>query len=689
MAEKYFAQKDSKELTNHLMQFNGQWNNLTTPYQNGIGAVWARNINYYYSNILRGDAQSSLNFEGQLGELVKMAVPQARSLNTQFLSLTTKQKLHFEPQALSNDAATLADTRIAQALADQIVIEQNLDQKGYRLAELCSILGSSYVKACWSPNSGKNKGVDPGGKPVYSGGLKISVHSVYDISFDHIKEDFYEQDWVQVKALKNRWDLIAEYPQLETEIRMLPKAGADKDTVFYWQMNLDEDSVWVYEFFHRATPALPLGRYTVYADPSTVFYDEHNPYINDSGAYIPIAEMKPEPIAGTGFGYPNFCNILPLQEMLDHNCSAIAANNNAFAVKSILNPIGNDINVKHIQGLKFINYKPMNTPGAGKPEVLDLNTTSPEIYKFNDMIVKYMQQIYAINSAIRGEPGAGITSGTAIATLSANAIEFAQNFTKSYVNCLERSMYNAILCYANFANEEQMVAVSGPNDSVIAKSFTGQDLKNIKRIDCGIANPLLATAAGKLEVANNLLQTGQFSVKRYLKILEGAPTEALYDREFDEENFIQQENDELRKEDGASVKAIASDDHPVHMQAHKALMDNQSVRNNPALAEKILAHIYDHFGLAKSVDPLLYQMLKSGQMPPMQMMQQMQQQQVQQLQPPPAPAGPPPPRPAPQIHIHNGANPSVDTKAAPTAKPAVPQATIQNQNLGGMAPRPS
>lgn len=698
--EKYFAQKDSKELINYLMQFNGQWNNLTTPYQNGIGAIWARNINYYYSNVLRGDAQSSLNFEGQLGELVKMAVPQARSLNTQFLSLTTKQKLHFEPQALSNDAATLADTRIAQALSDQIVIDQNLDQKAYRLAELTSILGSAYLKTCWSPSSGKNKGFDDAGQPVYNGGLKISVHSVYDVSFDHTKDDFYEQDWAQVKSLRNRWDLIAEHPEFEMQIRGLPKAFNEGDTVFYWQMNLDQDVVWVYEFFHRSTPALPLGRYTIYCDPTTPFYDEHSPYVNDNGAYIPLAEMKPEPIAGTGFGYPNFCNILPLQEMLDHNMSAIASNNNAFAVKSILNPIGNDINVKHIQGLKFINYTPMNMPGAGKPEVLDLNTSSAESYKFSDMIVKNMQQIYAINSAIRGEPGAGITSGTAIATLSANAIEFAQNFTKSYINCLETSMFHSILGYANFATEEQVVAVAGPNDSTIAKKFVGEDLKNIKRVQCGIANPLLATAAGKLEVANNLLKTGQFSVKRYLKILEGAPVDALYDREFDCENFIQEENDALRGDTKENVVAAITDDHALHMQAHAALLDNFAIRNDANATKKIMDHIYDHFAKAKMADPLLFQMIKTGQMPPMQQMQQIQ---AQATQPPPQPQMPPPPKPAPQIHIHNGAQPMAHNGpppgpmksalppngpvgAANPASAAQPQGTIQNQNLGGMAP---
>lgn len=668
--EQYFAQMDSEDLAKHLMAFNGEWNNITTPYQNGIGAVWARNINYYYNNILAGDSQSALNFDGQLGELVKMVVPQARSLNTQFLSLTTKQKLYFEPMALSSDASTLADTRIAQALCDKIVKDQFLDQKAYRLAELCSLTGASYIRSCWNMSKGAQMGMNQDGTVAYSGGLKMSIHSCYDISFDHRKEDFYEQDWVQVKYLESRWNLIATYPQFEEAIRKLPKAFQESDSVFYWQMNMDEDQVWVYEFIHRSSPALPLGRYTLYCDPSTVFYDEHNPYKDDGGAYIPISEMKPEPIAGTGFGYPIFSNILPLQEMLDHNFSAISSNNNAFAVKSILNPIGNDINVKHIQGLKFINYRPMNVQGSGKPEVLDLNSSNPEIYKFNDTIVATMQQIMSINSAIRGEPGAGITSGTAIATLSANALEFAQNFSKSYINCLETAVMHGILAYRNFASEPEIVAIAGPNDSTIAKEFVGSDLADIKRIDCQVSNPLMATAAGKLEIANNLLQTGQFSVKRYLKILEGAPIESLYDREFDEENFIQEENDALRKEDGPAVIALAGDDHPLHMQAHNALLNNLAVRNNPALNQKIMDHIYQHFELAKTTDPLMYQMIKTGQMPDMQQMQAMQMQELQMSQPPTPPVAP------------------EELAAAGPAQPAEAPGSVENQDMGGLTPLP-
>ncbi len=666
MAERYFAQREASELVDYLCRFNLDFSSLAIPSQNGIGAVWARNINYYYNNVLLGDSQTGLDFDGQQGELVKMLVPQARSLNTQFLSLTTKQKLNFEPEALSVDSKTLADTRVAASLCSDLVRFQNIDQKAYRLAEISSLMGTAYLFNRWMPSLGKQKGIDPNtGQVAYSGGPKISVHTSYDLSFDHTIEDFYEQDWVTIKVLENRWNLIATHPELEDEIRQLPRAMNGGDAVFFWQMNMNEDMVWVNYFYHRSTQALPLGRHTVYCNSKTVFYDDDNPYIGENGAYIPITEMKPEPIIGTGFGYPIFSNILPLQEMLDFNFSSRASNNNAFAVKSVLNPTGNDINVKHIQGLKFINYTPMNVSGGGKPEVLELNNSNTEIANFSSDCVSYMQQIYSLNSAIRGEPGAGITSGTAIATLSANALEFAQNFTKSYVNCLEQAMYQNVLNYKNFSTEPMTVSITGPSNSSIAKQFIGSDLSSIRRVKLNISNPLMATAAGKLEVANNLLQTGQFTIEKYIRVLEGAPIEALYEDKFDEEDFIQQENDALRDPNGPMVKALVTDDHPEHIRGHKCLLDNVDIRNDASLSQKALDHIYEHYELAKTTDPILYQMIKTGQMP-------------QQMPPPEQPqGGAPTAGPGPQDMSGAGAAP---------AQPAAPLTTVASE-IGGEAPQ--
>jgi hypothetical protein len=604
--KEYFARKEAKDLATDCMGFIQRWSDRVGGFSDGLGAVWARNIRAYYGNLFTGAASSdsSLDFEGEQGELVKMLVPQARSLNTQFLSLTTKQKLHFEPEAETSDALTMADTRVASALLKQIVRQENVDAQGYKMSEHCSLTGLGYMKVVWDMMKGKPRVADPTtGELIYTGGLDISSPTIFDVMFDFTQEDFEKMAWAVCRTMKNKWDLLAMYPHLEAEILKLPSIIKSSDSLLAWPEKLNEDLVYVYEFYHKSTPALPNGRMTLMSDSSTIYFDEENPYQTEDGAYIPIVQMKPEPVTACGWGYPFFSNILPMQEMLDTMFSAIASNNAANAVQAICSPIGNDISVMNINNLKFLSYKPMaGVPGGGKPEPLQLTQSSPETYKFLDLLKGHMMEVYNINSALRGTPPPGVTSGTAIATLTTNALEFSQNFSKSYYTSLEAAMKMAIYCYRNFVDEPMLVSMTGPNKKTIAKEFIGSDLETVKRVTCKIANPLMATAAGKFEVAQSLLNSGLITnPKKYFQVLEGAPIETLYEDEFDEGQLIQLENDDMRE--GQSVIALIDDTHDEHIRCHKALLYDPEIRRNSDLVGMITQHLASHYELQAQSAP--------------------------------------------------------------------------------------
>lgn len=603
--KEYFARKDSKDLAKDCMSFVQNWNSRIGSTSDGLASVWYRNIRAYYANLFAGSgsSDSSLDFIGEQGELVKMLVPQARSLNTQFLSLTTKQKLHFEPEAETTDALTLADTRVASALLKQIVRNENLDSQGYKMAEHCTLTGLGYMKVCWDMMKGQPRAVDETGELIYTGNLDISTLTIFDVMFDFIQEDFEKQNWAMCRQLKNRWDLIARHPQLEQEILALPSVMKEHDSLLLWPDKLNEDMVYVYEFYHRSTPAVPNGRMTMMGDDKTIFFDDENPYRTEDGAFIPIVQMKPEPVTACGWGYPFFSNILPMQEMLDTMFSAIASNNAANAVQSIANPAGNDISVTNINNLNFMTYKPMaGIPGGGKPEPIQLTATAKETYTFVDVLRSHMQEVYNINSALRGTPPPGVTSGTAIATLTTNALEFSQNFSKAYYLSLETAMKMAIYCYKIFVDEPMLVSITGPNKKTMAKQFVGSDLDNIKRVTCKIANPLMATASGKYEVAQNLLNSGLITTpKNYFSVLEGAPIETLYEDEYDENQLMMLENDDLRE--GKPVIALIDDNHDEHIKKHKALMFDPEVRRNSDIIGVVKAHLLEHYNLQAQSAP--------------------------------------------------------------------------------------
>jgi hypothetical protein len=136
----------------------------------------------------------------------------------------------------------------------------------------------------------------------------------------------------------------------------------------------------------------------------------------------------------------------------------------------------------------------------------------------------------------------------------------------------------------------------------------------------------MATAAGKFEVANNLLQQGMLSnPKKYFMLLEGAPLKTLFQADYDQEAFINQENDDLR--DGKQVFVMPTDDNPLHMQCHASLLNDTEVRRNGEAVDRIMAHILEHYQAEMAKDPMLAQMIKTGMAPQMG---------------PPGPGGPPP-----------------------------------------------
>lgn len=612
---KYFAMQDGEDLVNSAMQYLENWATMTGTASNGITAVWYRNLKSYFANLVSGTGyDSGLEFTGSQGELIKMLVPQARSLNQQFLSLTTKQKLHFEAMSEGTDAINMADARVANGLIKATVRDQKLDFKAYRMAEHTTLTGAGYMRVGWNSMKGKAISAAENGEIIYSGDLNIETLLPTDVVFDYTKEDFYNLDWVMVKTPVNRFDLIAKFPNMEDKIMMLPSIMKAADSMMFWYQQFTEDYVYLVDFFHRSSPALEKGRYTQFCGKDVILFDDFNPYKSDKGAFIPIVQMKPEPVIGTGFGYPFFSNILPLQEMLDHSFSAIASNQSAFAVQSILNPIGNDIGVKNIGGLRFLNYRPMNQQGGGKPEALQLTQSSPETFKFADMIKGHMMEIYNINGALRGQPPPGVTAGNAIATLTTNAIEFSQNFTKCYVDALETAMTYAVFNYYNFGDEEMLVSVEGPNKSTVSKQFKTSDLGQIKRVTCKIANPLMATSAGKFEIAQNLLQMGLIKdAKKYFDILEGAPAEVLWDDDYSQDAFIQQENDFLRE--NKPVMAMMTDLHAKHIACHSALINDAEIRQSSDILEAVTAHVQQHYQLLEQQDPRLAKIIETGKDP--------------------------------------------------------------------------
>lgn len=608
-SREYWWTEDALTVANSLMASHNSWDKHST---NPFHRAWLRNTIAYYSAVLQPSAwETSLSFGGEQGELVEMLVPQARSLVRQFVSLVTKQKLSFQCIAESRGADVVQETRLGNALVNQIIDQERLDSKADRLAELAAVLGISFMKATWRTDKGKPRAVDIDETVLYDGDLEIAVLSPFDVYFNYNISEWEDLDWVEVRTIKNRWTLIAQFPELEDEILALPKARDYKSTNLanFTSSEAEDDFVYCYEAYHKLTPAVPQGRMVMYSDERTIYFDGPNRYRG-----IPIEPCRPEPVIGFGFGYPMLSSLLPAQEMLDHSFSALSTNQSAFAVQSVTVPRSAGISAQELNGMNFIQYTPQNVPGGGKPEPLQLTQSSPETFKYIDVLMKNMQELSNINSALRGQPPPGVTSGTAIATLTTSALEFITSFSKAYSGCLERTMMHAVNAYRNFATVPHLVRVVGKNFQAYNKEFVGTDLDPIKNIKISVSNPLMQTVAGRSDLAEKLLKMGVVKdAQQYLGIINGDDPASLYKTELSENDLITSENEALLE--SGQVVALSSDDHARHCREHACLLNDPQVRFNNDQVGAILEHIEQHIDLARSTDPFFTALIRTGKMP--------------------------------------------------------------------------
>jgi hypothetical protein len=604
---------------------------------NNFGQAWAnnpmyqtfyRNMAIYYSTIIEPNAwDTGLVFTGKQGELIKMMVPQAMSLTRQVVGIVTKQKLAFQCTADSKSQDVIEVTRLGNALLKSIVEQQKLDLTYEFAVEQSMLTGLCILYTHWRTDKGRKHAKDMEGVQHFQGEVEICAPTVWDLLFDHRIEDPRSWNWVQVRVIRNRWDLIAQHPELKDEILALPSVRSAQGRFMYAadMSPSDEDNIYVYNLYHRPSPALPDGRYIAYGDTKTVFFDGPNIY-----GELPVYVGRTQPIPQSGFAYPFFSQLVPLQEILDTCVSAIATNNATFAVQNVAVPRGAGINVQQILGMNFFSYTPQaGVPNGGKPEPIQLTQSAPETYKFLDYLERYLRDLSNINSALRGDPPSQVSAGTAIATLTATALETVLQGAKSSRMCLKSAVTGALNCYRRFASVEREIPITGISGQESMKTFRGEDLDPIKDVSINEANPMMQTLTGRIETAREVVQLGLVTnVKGYFAVLEGAQPDELYKKELSEEDLVNRENEDLLT--GNEVVVLAGDDHSYHMMMHYTLLNHSKVRLESDLAARVMEHILEHYEISQKTDPNFLAMIRTGKMPEMM----------------PPPPGPPPGAPS-------------------------------------------
>jgi hypothetical protein len=648
----YFAVEDSKKLASTCLAKASSFYTILTMnyYLDNLVRMW---LFYHgqYNATIAGDSHR-ISFMGEQGELVGLPVNHFRNIAQHMLNLITANRPTMEARAINTDYKSLSQTYLANGILDYYMREKKLEDVIRQATEMAIVLGTGFVRMEWNATAGELYDFDPEtGEKNYEGELEFTNLSPFDVVFDGTKET-WDHEWIIVRSFQNKFNLAAKYPELAERIKgMQTKNSASQYRLSVFS-NDNTDDIPVYEFFHERTEALPDGRYVLFLDDDLILLDLPLPY-----RQIPVFRISAGEYMGTPYGYSPMFDLFPLQEAANSLYSTIMTNQSAFGVQNLFVPRGADLDINSLEGALNI------IEGNAKPEPLNMTATPPEVFRFVESLVQNMETISGISSVTRGNPEASLKSGTALALVQSMSLQFMSGLQHNYVKLIEGIGTALVNILKDYAKTPKTVALVGRQNRSILKEFTGDDIGAINRVIVTVGNPLARTTAGRVQMAEQMLQMGLIkNPQEYFQVINTGSIETMYENDMTEMLLIKKENEFLME--GQEVMADMLDSHTTHIMEHRTVMADPELRLNPQLRTVVQAHIQEHIDYLRNADPDLLMLI--GQQP---------------LQNPAAPQMVPP-MPGP---MGQGNVPNLDQMMMPqSGMPPTPNEMIKGQgNLGG------
>ena len=599
----YFAARDAKQTANILMGKAEMWysNMEANGYLDKLRMMWAAYHGVYYTDF--ADSHQ-INFGGEQGELSNIAVNHLRNLAKHIQTMITADRPVMKARATNTDNKSLIQTRLADGLLEYYNREKKFENYFKKAVEYAIILGSGWVKLDWNELGGEIHDILSDGTEIREGDVVISNLSPFDVYFDPHRED-QDHDWIVTRSFKLRHNIIAKYPEYKDRIMGLATKAEIESYSLERYLSTDTDLIPVYEFYHKKCDAMPDGRYIMFLDDEIVLSDGAMPYRE-----LPVYRISPGDILGTPYGYTDMFDVLQVQDAYNALSSIILTNQNATGIQSIWVESGSNVDVNSLEG--GLNLIESNT----KPEPLQFTATPSEVFEYRKLLMQDMETISGVNAVTRGNPENNVTSGTALALLQSNSLQFMSALQQQYIQLIEDVGTGLIYMLRDFARVPRIAMIVGKSNRSELKQFSGDDLSQVNRVHVEVGNPLAVSMAGRLEIAQQLLQMKAIQTpEQFFQVLSTGKLETMTELVQSQLDLVRDENEKMM--DGMPQIAVGTDNHALHIREHSALINDVEVRQNPQLLQLCLEHINEHTRLLRETDPGLLAVLEQQPLSPL------------------------------------------------------------------------
>lgn len=557
----------------------------------------------------------SIAHGGEDGAYSFLKVNHLGNLSTHLLNLVTAQRPSPKPIATNTDSRSINQTVLANGLLDFYSVQKGGERHIRNAADLSIATSEGWVGTSWDAAAGKPYAVDDEGQPIHEGDIRYDTFTAFDVVRDVESYYSHRQDWLATRTFLNRFELAARYPDMEEQILTMP-ASAMTDLRLrakgrFSATSTESDEIAVFDFYHEKCRAVPAGRYVRLLSDGTVLFDGPLPYDR-----IQVRRIAPLDIPGSIFGHTPVFDLLALQEAVDALYSIVLTNQSTFGVQNIWVPNDSDVTFETLaRGLNLIRSGPQS-----KPEALNLTATPREIFEFIAKLEEAMETLSGVNSVVRGNPEASLKSGSALALVQSQAIQFSIGLQISLRNLVGDVFTDTINTLKRFARTERVALLAGRYNQYLLKSFVGEDLADIERVIVEDGGALEKTASGRIQMVEHLIQLGAIKTpEEYFSVINTGRHEPATEATTRELANLRRENELLAQ--GTPVRTIATDNHKLHILEHATVLQDPDVRaplpENQAIQQATTQHILEHLDFLKTMDPALLMLLGQESLMPM------------------------------------------------------------------------
>lgn len=645
MAQEFFARLPpySKALGSRLLAMVDRWYEelpSLRPYRR------ARRIRQLYYG-LPSEASpfdvTTVGRMGESGELTAINLNRLHHLGQRFLTMGVSEDFGWQPVSANGDTRSQEEAILAGSVLEHEKRASSLEAIRHKFNELALLDGWSWFSVRWDARGGKKyDSID--GQDVYEGRLRIAVHEWWRTVTDSYRQDA-DHDWCILDESANRYDVAEKYAKvsptatpeqaqslndLRERILSLPP---ENRLVLQWQTQVrgrawspdDSPLIRVYTLFHKPTPAVPEGREVVFLSDGTILLDTTSVYGQDLPAYrVAANEMH-----GTPYGVSMLANVVALQDVVNALLSTDVTNNvnHGLTTYAVAREAG--LNITQMGGASVLEVE-----GNPKDSVMPIGgaASSPNVAGLAKFILAEMETQTGMNAVSLGRQEHQMAASLA-ALLDQKAREFAGFFVRSDKLAVTRLGTAILRCYKQFAKAPRVLEViAGEGRRYMLPEFVGSKLGDIERVTVTVRSGMMATPAGQMAFAENLVASGALKDPQALRTLTAVWQRGNVDSSLapieTEDMLISRENDLIARGQVPPVRAL--DNHVEHLKRHREPTANPAARMDEAVSKASDDHVNWHIEMLRGMDPALLQIMGQPVLGP------------DPSTPPPAPGGVPP-----------------------------------------------